>query len=126
MLEHANEQLRNEREERIAREATNHDDCEQKGLVIQTQQEQINALKNDLASERALRVQYKRLHGDSKKTAAELNAQKQQLDLEFDQERKKALKQIEEANRKIAEREKALAQSEKTRHEDRRKLERNE
>lgn len=79
-----------------------------------------------MASERALRVQYKRLHGDSKKTAAELNAQKQQLDLEFDQERKKALKQIEEANRKIAEREKALAQSEKTRQEDRQKLERNE
>ena len=51
-----------------------HDNCEKKELVIQTQLEQINALKNDLASERALRVQYKRLNADSKKTAAELNA----------------------------------------------------
>jgi hypothetical protein len=34
MLEHENEQLRNEREERIAHEATNHDNCEKKELVI--------------------------------------------------------------------------------------------
>lgn len=79
-----------------------------------------------MASERALRVQYKRLHGDSQKTAAELNAQKQQLDQEYEKERKKALREIDEANRKIAEREKALADAEEGRAEDRRILERHE
>lgn len=41
-------------------------------------------------------------------------------------ERKKALQQIEEANKKIAERERALAEAEQSRTEDLRKLERHE
>lgn len=41
-------------------------------------------------------------------------------------ERKKALQQIDEANKKIAERERALAEAEQTRVEDLQKLERHE